>query len=448
MLLLSFAAAVAAGTLLLLLPASTRRPLGVIDALFTATSAVCVTGLAVVDTGSTFTPLGQALILVLIQAGGLGIMTFAVFFAVAVGGARPSFQERFVIEESLLHSPHADMARLLRRVLGFALGVEALGALALWPVFADRLGPGHGLWAGVFHAVSAFCNAGFSLFADSLTGYRGHAGVNLVITGLIVVGGLGFLVNLELGAQLRARLGGRAARAGRERRPLSLHAKLVLSVSAALLLLGALGCLALEHDNLLRDLPWRERLLAAWFMAVTPRTAGFNTVDYGQASAATLFFTAMLMFVGASPGSTGGGIKTTTLGLLLALLRARRRGSPGVFAFSRALPRNVVERALSVSLLSAALIAGVLLLLLLAEQGQVAYSAARTPFLPLLFEAVSAFGTVGLSTGITPELSPAGRLLVVGLMFAGRVGPLTLALVGVGGGAPRYRYAEESVMVG
>jgi trk system potassium uptake protein TrkH len=445
-LVLSFAGAILAGTLLLKLPAAAVQPLGWIDAFFTATSAVCVTGLIVVDTGSAFTPFGQVVILLLIQAGGLGIMTFAVFFSLLFGG-RLSFQDRWVIQESLLYSPSTELRRLLGHVLVFTLTVEGIGALLLWSVFARDLGVWRGLYVSVFHAVSAFCNAGFSLFADNLMRYRGHAGVNFVITGLIIVGGLGFLVILELRDRLWA-LRSLEQRRGALRRPLSLHAKLVLAVTAGLLALGMVAFLALERHNLLSGLAWGERLQAAWFMTVTPRTAGFNTVDYGQATAATLFFTMLLMFIGASPGSTGGGVKTTTVGLLVALLHSRRRASPNVFAFGRTVPRGVVERALAVTLLAAALVAGVAVLLLVAEQGAVAYRAARQAALPLLFEAVSAFGTVGLSAGVTPTLSPAGRLLIVLLMFVGRVGPLTVALVASGVSGPRYRYAEESVMVG
>jgi trk system potassium uptake protein TrkH len=290
----------------------------------------------------------------------------------------------------------------------------------------------------------AFCNAGFSLFPDSLVRYRGDLAVNAVFTALILIGGLGFLVNMELWD--------RALCLWRGKRParLSLHTRLVLSVSAALLVLGAAAFLLGEWRNLLRGLPLPEKILAACFHSVTTRTAGFNSVDYGQAATATLFFTIFLMFIGASPGSTGGGVKTTSLGLLLALLYARYRGRGRAMMFHRSIPHAVMDRALSVTLLSWILTSGALFLLVVAELGPAPHPVARFQFIQLMFEAVSAFGTVGLSTGITPALSDAGKLLITALMFAGRLGPVTVALAAgrKASGRVRFRYAEENVMVG
>ena len=290
----------------------------------------------------------------------------------------------------------------------------------------------------------AFCNAGFSLFPDNLIRYRADVTVNLVITALIIVGGLGFLVNMELRDQALLRW--------RKRRPprLSLHTRLVLVVTAALLVVGMAGFLISEWRNLLQGLPLPEKLLASWFQSVTPRTAGFNTVDYGQAATATLFFTIFLMFIGASPGSTGGGVKTTSVGLLFALLHARYRGRGRAMLFQRTIPHAVMDRALSVILLSWILASSALLLLTVAELGFAPHGRARPQFIALMFETVSAFGTVGLSTGITPSLTPAGKMLIALLMFAGRLGPVTVALA-AGRKAPgrvRFRYAEENVMVG
>jgi trk system potassium uptake protein TrkH len=259
----------------------------------------------------------------------------------------------------------------------------------------------------------------------------------------VVVGGLGFLVNMEAWEQVRLRLGRRRAP-----RP-TLHARLALAVTAALLLGGMAAFLALEWDNVLRGLPPGERVLAAWFQSVTPRTAGFNTIDFGRVSSGTLFFTIFLMFVGASPGSTGGGIKTTTFGLLVALVVARWRGHGRATVFHRTVPHAVMDRALALALLAWALVSVAIGLLVATETHGVPAGDAEPRFVALMFEAVSAFGTVGLSTGITPSLSAAGKLVLVGLMYAGRVGPLTLVLaVGPRRQRGRFRYAEENVMVG
>jgi trk system potassium uptake protein TrkH len=425
------------------LPAARRGgELSLLDALFTATSATCVTGLTVVDTGSRFSPVGQAIILFLVQAGGLGLMTYAVFVAVLLG-RRISFTDRMVIQDSLHHTPAAGLRRLVRHIVFFTLTTELVGAAALWLRFRRDFPSGEALWQSAFHAVSAFCNAGFSLLPDSLMRYRGDLHVNAVVSALVLVGGLGFLVGMELREQGRRRLaGGSAPR-------LSLHSRLVLLVSAVLLSGGTGAFLVLEWGNLLRDLSLGEKLLAAWFQSMTPRTAGFNTVDFARASSDTLFATIFLMFIGASPGSTGGGIKTTTLGLLVALLVARWRGRGRAILFHRSIPHAVMDRALLLSLLAWALVSGALMLLLVFEGRGVPHGEDQPSFIALTFEAVSAFATVGLSTGITPSLSPAGKLVLIVLMFVGRVGPLTLVLaVGRREERGRFRYAEENVMVG
>ena len=439
----SFAAAIAAGTLLLRLPpAAHGEALTVREALFTATSAVCVTGLTVVDTGTRFTTFGQCVILALMQAGGLGIMTFAVLFAVVLG-RRITFTDRLVVQDSMHHSPTSELRRLLRHVVVFTFVTETAGTVLLWLRWRDEFGAARAAYVSVFHAVSAFCNAGFSLFPDSLTRYRADLAVNAVVSALFVVGGLGFLVNMELRDQLRLRL--RGLRVPR----LSLHARTALVVTGWLVASGLAGMLILEWGNLLRGLPLGEKLLAAWFQAVTPRTAGFNTLDYGQATTATLFFSILLMFVGASPGSTGGGLKTTSLGLLVALARARWRGYTRPMLVRRTVPDAVVNRALAVTLVSWLVASAALMLLTLFEGASRPHAAAEPRFIALMFEAVSALGTVGLSTGITPRLTEASQLLLVVLMFVGRVGPLTIALLaGRRRGGGRFEYAEENVMVG
>ena len=431
------------GTFLLALPAAhAAEPLSLLDALFTAASATCVTGLVVVDTGSRLSPFGQAVVLGLFQVGGLGLMTFAVFAGIALGG-RVAFTGRALIQDTMHHTPSVGVRRLVRHVVVFTLASEAVGALVLWLRFSESEAPARALWSAVFHAVSAFCNAGFSLYPDSLTRHRGDAVVNLGVTGLVLLGGLGFLASMELRDQLASRL--------RRLRPpqASLHTRLVLLVTAAFLAGAALVYLVLEWNNVLRGMPPGERLLAAWFMAVTPRTAGFNTIDYGQVSSETLFFTIFLMFVGASPGSTGGGIKTTTFGLLVALVVARWRGRGRASVFHRTIPHAVMDRALMLAMLAWALVSLAIGLLVFAESAGVPYERANPRFVALMFEAVSAFGTVGLSTGITPGLGAASKLVLIALMFMGRVGPLTLILaMSPRERRGRFRYAEENVMVG
>lgn len=438
----SFLVLILVGAGLLALPAAQAgERVSALDALFTATSAVCVTGLTVVDTGARFSPSGQFVILLLIQLGGLGLMTYAVFVGVVLG-RRIAFTDRMLIQDSLHHSPAPGVRRLVRHILAFTLLFEGVGASLLYLRFRSQFAPAEAVWQAVFHSVSAFCNAGFSLLPDNLVRYRGDILVNLSITGLIVVGGLGFLVMTEIEDVARAR---RHRRRGR----LSLHARLVLVVTVILLGAGMALFLALEWTNLLDGVPLREKLLAAWFQAVVPRTAGFNTVDYAQATTATLFLTIFLMFVGASPGSTGGGIKTTTLGLLVALLVARWRGHGRARLFHRTVPHAVMDRALALTMIAWALTTAAIFALALAESHGVPFDKARPRFVALMFEAVSAFGTVGLSTGITASLGPAAKVILMVLMFVGRVGPLTLVLaVGVRKESGRFRYAEENVMVG
>jgi trk system potassium uptake protein TrkH len=437
----SFAAAILVGTVLLMLPmASTGKPLTALEALFMSTSAVCVTGLAVVDPGTRLTEFGQVVLLLLVQGGGLGIMTFALFVAVVVGRGM-SMRDRAAVLDSIHHSQTHELRRLLRHVLRFTLIVEGAGALALWLAWRDRV-PDAG-FASVFHAVSAYCNAGFSLFSDNLVRFRGDAWTNLVITGLVIVGGLGFLVTFELRDWVFDRLRRKQPRA------FSLQARLVLATTAGLLLGGALTFAVLEWNNELKQLPLGEKVLAVWFQSAAARTAGFNTIAFDQAAAGTLLVTMALMFVGGAPGSTAGGIKVTTFALLLALVRSRSRGRRRAHVFARSIPDQTMDRALTLTLLSVTLVLFATLALVVTELGDEPALTANPRFLALLFEVVSALGTVGLSTGITPGLSGPGQVLVSLMMFAGRVGPLTLSLaVASRREKGHFRYAEENVMVG
>ncbi|HIE12708.1 MAG TPA: Trk family potassium uptake protein [Desulfotomaculum sp.] len=430
-LVLGFAALIFIGTLVLNTgwAAKSGVPPGFITALFTATSAVCVTGLVVVDTGSYWSSFGQAVILVLLQVGGLGIMTSATIFSILLG-RQIGLKERLLIRESLGQVNMAGVVRLVRQVLLFTLAVEAFFAVVLVLRFAkDYVWPVN-LWYGIFHAVSAFNNAGFDLFGGlrSISGYVSDPLVNFGIALPVIIGGLGFVVISELVVR-------------RNWRHLSLHAKLTLVTTAALLFAGFIVFLALEYRNILHGFSWPVKLMTSFFQAVTPRTAGFSSVDIQALNPATQLFLCILMFVGASPGSTGGGIKTTTFVLLVLTVWSLAAGREGIEVFGRRIPLAQVLKAMGIFSLGVGWLGAVLVVLLITESHG---------FLPLLFEGVSAFGTVGLSTGITPELTPAGLMVIIATMFVGRLGPLTVAFA-IAQRQRRpvaFRHPEEQIIVG
>lgn len=435
----SFAGLVLVGTLgFRFTPAMySREGLGWVDSLFMSTSAVCVTGLSIVDPGTYLTPFGQFWMVLLIQLGGLGILSLTTLAVARIGRASLSLEEaggagpvplRFVDERALL-----------RTVVAVTLTVEASGALLLWLDWRGRLGAVEAVWPAIFHAVSAFCNAGFSTFADNLISLRTSPLTLGVIAGLIVVGGLGFVVVEDL----RARIRGRAPRT-------SVHTRLVLVSTLALLVVGCAFFLVFEWSHELAGLPLLHKVTNAFFMSVTPRTAGFNTVDYGQVTNPTLFLTILLMVVGGSPGSTAGGLKTITMVTLLLALWARIHGRADVTAFGRSIPPETVGRAAGLAVGGLVLLAAMVFLLLVTESSGTGYGD-RRHLIDLVFEAHSAFGTVGLSTGITPRVTPAGRLVLVFLMFAGRVGPAALVAAMISAADRRrvpYRFGREDVMLG
>jgi trk system potassium uptake protein TrkH len=439
--LFGFLALIGTGTALLLLPAATRQgAISFVDALFTATSASCVTGLIVVDTGPFFSPFGQAVIMVLIQIGGLGIMTLSTLFLL-MAGRRISLAGRSVIQDTFTHSGDRNPAQIIRQVVVFTLLMEGLGTACLFFGFLPAAaGPADALWEALFHAVSAFCNAGFSLFSDSLIGFRESWLVNLTVCLLIVAGGIGFLVAAEIRTL--------ASLNPRSWRRLSLHSKLVLASTALLILAGTGLILFMEWSNTLGALTVPHKILAALFQSITTRTAGFNTLPIGAMASETLFVVIILMFIGASPGSCGGGIKTTTFATICLLGAARLRGRDQPQAFWRKISESSVAKAISLAMLSLLVIVAGTLLLTISELGGVSRLQSQGRFFELLFEAVSAFGTVGLSMGATSVLSIAGKLLITGIMFVGRIGPLVLAVAVSRRRAPRFTYAEEKVMIG
>jgi trk system potassium uptake protein TrkH len=434
-LLLSLLVLIAGGTLLLRLPlSSTGDPLTILDALFTATSAVCVTGLIVVDTPRELSLAGQLIVLALIQLGGLGYM--AVTTVVVVGlGRQLTVHERLTLQEALNVHSMEGLVRFVFTVLKLTLAFELAGAVILAARWVDDYGFGRAAYLGLFHAVSAFNNAGFALFSDSLMRFRGDWVVNLVVTTLIICGGLGFVVLTELG-QVR-------------RRRLSIHTQLVLLLTIGLIVSATVFFFFVERGNpaTLATLSLPEAMLTAYFQAVTARTAGFNTVDIGMMMPASLFLLLVLMFIGASPGGTGGGVKTSTFSITVAAIWAMIRGRAEPTLLKRRIPPALVARAFSICLigfLALNLVAG----LLLVTEGR--------HLLPVLFEATSAFGTVGLSMGeagapisLSGHFSAAGKLLTVIIMIVGRVGPLTLAVaIARPAPHPRIRYPEGRVLVG
>ncbi|MGD8370978.1 MAG: TrkH family potassium uptake protein [Syntrophobacterales bacterium] len=440
---LSFAGLILLGTLLLMLPVAANGPaLAPVDALFTATSATCVTGLVVVDTGTRLSLFGQWVVLVLIQCGGLGIMTFSTVLILVMTG-RFSFMQRSVIQDTFTHGPDTGLASLVRHVVLFTLLMELAGAALLFLRFSEMYHPGRALYFAIFHSVSAFCNAGFCLYAKSFMDFSGDPLVSFTVAFLIIFGGMGFLVHLELKRLLFKR-----DQARRTRR-LSVHSKLVLILSIVLLTGGTVGFLFSEWKHSMAGLSVPAKFMAAFFQSVTARTAGFNTLDFGKMANVTLLFTIPLMFIGAGSGSTGGGIKINTLGVLFALSRSRLRGEEGTSIFRRSLAPETVGRAISVFVVAIVLIYAATMALTVSELGTTIHEESRGLFLKLLFEVVSAFGTVGLSVGVTPQLSSIGKLILVLVMFAGRLGPLSIA-VALTGKEPRsrFQYAEENVMIG
>ena len=435
---LSFAGLVLGGSVLLALPVAAAPAVDIsyLDALFTATSAICVTGLVVVDTPHAFSTFGHVVILLLVQIGGLGYMTISTVLAAALGRT-VSLQERLTLQEALNAHDLEGLVRFAGVVLKLTLAFELAGAAVLslrwWPEFGPAA-----LWYALFHAVSAFNNAGFALWSDSLMQWRADVTVNTIVTVLVICGGLGFFVLSEL-SRVRTR-----------RMKLSLHTRIALTASAVLAIGGTVAVLSLESNNprTLEPLPFSERLLAAWFQSVTTRTAGFNTIDIGAMTQPALFLMMALMFIGASPGGTGGGVKTTTFSITLAALWATVRGDAETTMFTRRVSRETVGKAFFISLIA--------FLALNVVAGAVLISE-RRDLMATLFETTSAFGTVGLSMGeggrpvsLVGLFSPVGKILIMLMMFAGRVGPLTLAVALAQRAAmkPKIRYPEGKILIG
>ncbi len=443
LLVVSFVAPIALGTVALMFPAATQNGEGApfLTALFTATSATCVTGLSVVDPGSYFTRFGHWVILVLIQVGGLGMMTITTTLALAFR-SRLSARARGAMQELLEEETVVGFRRMLFSIAFLTVTLEALGALAMWPSFThdpsgNPLAAADRVFYAAFHSIAAFCNAGFALYPDNLARFVGAPGVNLPVIALITLGGLGFPV---LNALLDVRMWWkRGLRRGWQF--LDVHARIVLVTSAALVAFGAVTWLMFEQGHSLSRLSWLERLWASLFMSVSLRTAGFATVDLAVMSTPMLLLSLVLMFIGGSSGGTAGGVKTTTVAVLTLTFRAILRRRSEVEVYGRSIPATTVYRASAVALVSFGLLFALTLLLFMAEP--------NLPFRDVLFEAVSAFGTTGLSTGITAKTSGMGQLVLCLLMFVGRLGPFTLALaVGLSSNTASWNYPTTKVVVG
>ena len=441
LILLSYLAAIGIGTTALTMPFSTvSGSISFVDALFTATSAVCVTGLAVVDTGTYFTFWGQTVILLLIQLGGLGIMTFSVLFFLLMG-KRVSFRHRMIMQEVFSHTPREDIYKVVRAIFLFTGIVEAAGALSLFFFWIGDYSVMESAYLAVFHSISAFCNAGFALFSDSFMGYRTAPVLNLTICSLIVLGGLGFPVVYELYERFRVR----TVKPAR----LTVQTKVVVITSSILIISGMAFFFWGEYGNILKEAPLSERLWTALFQSITTRTAGFNTVDIGRLSNSTIMAFMFFMFWGASPGSCGGGVKTTTFAVLAMFIWTRLRRRSRVNVFKKSIPQETVSKSLSLMILSISLILAIFFLLLLAHEGTPSSAEARSTFVEYLFEVISAFGTVGLSMGATAKLNTFGKLLIIAMMLIGRVGVLTFAYIFAGTEARGgVQYAHQNIMIG
>jgi len=440
-LVISFFLIILIGSILLSMPFSVHgERLSFVDASFTATSATCVTGLIVVDTGVKYTLAGQIIILVLIQIGGLGIMTMSTFLLFIIWG-HISMTDRDLIVETLTQRPVKNLASLVRTVFSYTIIAELIGAIFLTLRFQNYYTLPKAIYYGIFHSISAFCNAGFSVFSSSFMDFKGDVFINLTLMFLIVLGGIGFYVFLDLKQsilQYHIRFISK----------ISFYSKIVFIMTIVLIVSGTIIFYITETGNVLNGMNIDKKILISMFQSVTARTAGFNTVDIAYLSNSSLFVIIILMFIGASSGSCGGGIKTSTFAVLFSFLIAKFKNRQDVNLLKRRVPEDTVSRAVSIAFFSIIVIVTFTMLLLISELGELSHQNSRGQFLEIVFEVFSAFGTVGLSTGITSGLSNLGKILVSTLMFIGRLGPLTVAIAIGSQKKIKYRYPKEDILVG
>lgn len=438
---LGFIAVISVGTILLLLPITTtdgswNDP---ITALFTATSAVCVTGLAVVDTGTHFSFWGQLIILLLIQIGGLGYMTTNTFLLLVIR-KRFDLRQKIAIEQSFDRPFLQGSRNLIISIIATSLIFELTGFFLLTDLFSDH---DNAIWLALFHSVSAWNNAGFSLFSDSLMSYQPSLQANIIFPILIIFGGLGYQAVFEIFIWIRQNFEEKILQKNTEVFNFSLNSKIVANTTLILLILGTFAFFLTDFSNprIFGNLSLKERLLGAWFQSVTTRTAGFNSVDISRMTDAGLFLTIALMVIGASPSGTGGGLKTTTLRILINSTISTLKGKTEVIIYQRRVPVNLILKAVGVLCASFTLLTMVTALIAITDPD--------LSFIQILFEVCSAFATVGLSTGITGSLSPLGKLIIIATMYIGRVGILIVINTLVTASSPSsIKYPEENLLVG
>ena len=432
-LLTSFLVAIVVGGLLLMLPIATvpGSRTSLIGALFTSTSATCVTGLIVYDTATHFTLFGQFVILLLLQIGGLGIMTISSAFAVIMG-QKMSIRKESMMQSMVGGSNKLDMKNLVRSIIIATIVIEMIGAVILYFTFRQEFTSVHrAIYYSVFHSVSAFCNAGFSLFDNSLMNYRFSLNINFVISALIIIGGIGFPVLSDLRRNMFNKTGFKR---------LTLHSKIVLSTTLILIIVGIIGFFIAEYHNIMQGYTFSQRMFASYFQSVTTRTAGFNTIDNGMLSKGSVMLSLLLMFIGASPGSTGGGVKTTAIAVIVVSVLAMFGKNRDVNIFNRRVAESIIKRVMALIAMAFILIFAMTFLLFLSDD----FSFEQT-----LFEAISAFGTVGLSMGITSQLSDIGQIIIISLMYLGRVGPLTLIFaISETQEKSNFKFSEEKFSIG
>lgn len=428
---LGFLIAIFIGAILLSLSisSSSGEATNFLDSLFTSTSAVCVTGLVILDTSSHWSTFGQTVIMTLIEIGGLGFMSFAVLISLILG-KKITLRERLVMQEAMNTYSIQGLVKMVRHVLIFTVSVQFFGALLLSTQFVPEYGISKGVFYSIFHSISSFCNAGFDLFGRSLMGYSSNTVVILVISALIIIGGLGFTVLLEIYEFKGIK-------------KLSLHSKLVIITSLILIIGGTILIFLFELNNkaTFGSMNMQDKLLNSFFASVSPRTAGFYSVVTTDMTMASKFLTIILMIIGGSPGSTAGGLKTVTCGILFLTVLSVIRGREDTEVFGRRFTKEVVYKSFTIVFIALTLVIGVTMVLSYTEVG--------ASFIDLLYEATSALGTVGLTLGLTPKLSSIGKVLIMIMMYLGRVGPLTVMLALTRKKKKSgYKYPEGKVLIG
>ncbi len=431
----SFIALIFSGTALLLLPWSTVQNISLIDAFFTSTSAVCVTGLIVLDTAKDFTLFGQCVILILIQLGGFGIMTFSIaifsFF-----GSGFSIKWKFTFGSIYNDMQTIPVGAVLKRIILYTLTIESVAAVILFSRFIKDFDIKNALWHSIFHAVSAFCNAGFSTFSSSLMDYRDDPVINITVMITVILGGLGFIVLTEL------------IRTEKRRenifKKFTLHSKIVLFTTFSLIISGAVIILILEWSHSIKGDPLDVKLLVSFFQSVTCRTAGFNTVDISRLRESTLTVMMLLMFIGGAPGSMAGGVKVTTFAVITGIILSKFKGKKEIVFWHRAISEEIIQKSTTLVILAFTVIYISTIILLSLHSFDL-----HNSFLSVIFEIISAFGTVGLSTGITPSIPEEGKILITLVMFTGRIGIYAIITAITANIKPAlFSTAEENIMIG